>query len=73
MKRMLHWSQLNGFSPDRQNKTEAFKASGHEKHNHVLNRPVFLILTTVDFLMSLEEVLLNETHVALTASKGSFT
>lgn len=33
----------------------------------------FSSLTTVDFLVSLEEVLLNETHVALTASEGSFT
>lgn len=31
------------------------------------------LLTTVDFLVSLEKVLLNETHVALSASKGSFT
>ena len=34
---------------------------------------VFQSLTTVDLLVSLEEVLLNETHVALTASEGSFT
>lgn len=30
-------------------------------------------LTTVDFLVSLEEVFLNKTHVALAASEGSFT
>lgn len=33
----------------------------------------FQSLTTVDLLVSLEEVLLNETHVALIASEGSFT
>lgn len=30
-------------------------------------------LTTVDFLVPLEKILLNETHVALIASEGSFT
>lgn len=34
---------------------------------------VFQSLTAVDLLVSLEEVLLNETHVALIASEGSFT
>lgn len=67
---MLHWSQLNGFSPVEQEKKNLsiIVIFAYDKYKTKVNR-----LTTVDFFMALQQILLYEAHITLTAPKRPLT
>lgn len=77
---MLHWSQLNGFSPAH-TEPKSFIGDGGGRGGGGSSGWQMMAttknqgnrLTAVDLLVSLEEVLLDETHAALTALEGSLT
>lgn len=69
---MLHWSQLNGFSPVEQEKKNKNLSTivifAYDKFKTKVNT-----LTAVDFLMALQQILLYEAHITLTAPKRPLT
>lgn len=75
---MLHWSQLNGFSPAHTEPKSFIGGGGGGGGSSGWQMTTTTTtmknqgnrLTTVDLLVSLEEVLLDETHAALTALEG---
>lgn len=70
MNRMLHWSQLNGFSPAHTEPKSFIGGGGGSSGWQTTTTNQGNRLTAVDLLVSLEEVLLDETHAALTALEG---
>lgn len=67
---MLHWSQLKGFSPASQRDDVSPTLCRNVASQR---RRLCWELTAVDLLVSLEQVLLNEAHVALTAPERPLT